>query len=186
MSVTTTTRTRTSVGVHVWARSITWVGNELMRVLLEIATLRGLSVGALHEDLDCFVKAFRTWMTGRWLTGTTLEIYDQATDKLVERYSFPLSYETTTTDSTEERFHTHVDNLRTALKTERQLRPGCRYRVIVHLTADAPDLPGWSRTTTRDCSHLDHQDLSGNVIETARINVQMEYWTERSKLSCAE
>ena len=105
-----------------------------------------------------------------------------ATDKLVEKFELPISYEECADDN--ERFETDIDKLKAALKRLRRLPPKCQYRVLVNTEDDAPDLPGWASTQARDDSHLKKQDI-GKVIDTAAIGVAMAYLgTEGSDDQC--
>lgn len=168
-----TTSVHTGVGVRVWARSTTWVANELARVLQDVAHRRGLPLDYMHRHMEDFLGAFRCWIAGRHLHGATLEICD-GNGKLVERYDLDLAYQPPAGGG-EERFETQLGRLHALLAARRQLPAGCRYRVVVDLEPGAPELPGWSATASADASHLQRQDLGG-VIGTARIGVQLAFW----------
>jgi hypothetical protein len=171
-----TTNVHTGVGVRVWARSITYVANEMARVLLEVVQRRGLPLDHLHQHLETIVSGFRSWITGRYLHGAALEICDAA-GRLVERYDLALSYQPPANGGggAGERFETALVRLHALLATRRRLADDCRYRVVVDLEPGAPGLPGWGATALADTSHLQRQDLGG-VIDTSRIGVQLEFW----------
>lgn len=164
------TKTHTGVGVQVWARSATYVATELIRVTQEIAQRRGLPMDYMHERGELFVNSFRTWITGRYLTGLVIEIWSE--ESLRERYDLTLDY---TASKGDERFDTYIDRLRDTLEQLPKLPEGCRYRVVVTLDQDAPELPGWSETTLRNTQGLKKQNF-GNIIDTVNTSVTMDCW----------
>jgi hypothetical protein len=174
MAVSATTNVHTRVEVGVWARSTTWVANELVRVLQEVVHLRGLTMDYMHQHNETLTSGFRTWITSRWLKGSILEVWDANSDQLVERYDLGLSYQPKGQGG-DERFETQIEKVAGALAQLQKLNGSHRYRVIADLEPGAPSLPGWEPTSLRDTSHLRKQDL-GNVIDTARIGVAMGYW----------
>lgn len=167
-----TSSTRVSVGVNIWARSTTAVATEITRLLQEVVNIRNLSMDYMYENFEIFEKGFRTWLTGRHLKSAILEIYEPGSNRLVERYDLVLDYDYGHGDH--ERFETNIEKFKNALGS-RKLDSSLRYRVVVSLKEDAPQLPGWSSTTLRDTGHLRHSNL-GNVIDTARIGVDVEFW----------
>jgi hypothetical protein len=171
MSVTT--KTHTNVGVQVWARSTTYVSNEIIRVAQEIVQRRGLTMDYMHKHGELFVNSFRTWITGRYLHGVVLEIWENDGGTLRERYDLNLSYDMNGNRS--ERFDTHIERLRSLLSQRHSLPPGAGYRLVVQLDAGAPELPGWSSTSLRDTTGLSRQNLGG-MIDTSRIGVEMDCW----------
>lgn len=168
-----TTKSYTTVGVSVWARAVTHTANEVVRILLEIPSRRGLSVEHVHERLEFLLKSFRTWMALHALESAVLEIYDPNSDQLVERYDLVIDYERNHDES--EHFETAIERVREALGGE-SLDGNLRYRVIVSLLEGAPELPGWSPTNFRNKDHLERQRLN-NVSGNARIGVDLEYWS---------
>lgn len=170
-----TTKVHTSVEVRVYARSTVWVANELMRVLQEVVHQRGLPLDYLHHNHQTIISGLRTWITSRWLLAAILEIWDPHTGLMIERYDLGLSYQPPGQGG-EERFETDIEKLKAALARIPQLHPGSNYQVVVQLEPGAPNLPGWAPTTLRDASHLQRQEI-GNIIDTARIGVQMAYWS---------
>ena len=166
------TRSNVRVGVNVAARSMVYVANEITRLFLDIVSQRGLPLDALTEQLDTITTGLRTWIAGHWLTNAVLELYDPDTDELVQCIDLKLVYRTPL--NTPERFETAVDQVRTALGNE-SVDAGIRYRVVVQLTDAAPNLPGWEPTSFRNRGHLPHAQL-GDVIDTAGIGVELEYW----------
>ncbi len=163
----TSTSVNTSVSAHVTARSTTWVANEILRTFLEIVQTRGLEIHDLHEQLDFYEKSLRTWLTGRHLLSVVLEVWNpQTEEQAAERYDLNLDYSPDGDNG--ERFETHLDRVRDELP-RRPLPAGFCYRLLVTLSENAPDLPGWEDTEFRDVSHLQIRRLD-NVIETAAIN----------------
>lgn len=172
MSASTSVQTR--VEARVWARSTTWVANELARVLIEIVNLRGLPLDYVHQHLELFVASFRTWVTGRHLDGVYLEVYDEPSGALLERYDLGLNYDVPARSS-EEKFETRIGLLERELARREAAHPGCRYRIFVQLTPGAPALPGWNPAELQDTSHLRRKDVGG-IINTSRIGVAFALW----------
>ncbi len=172
----TQTKIHTGVGVQVWARSTTYVANELLRVLQEVVQERGLELDYMHDHFELFTNSFRTWVTGRYLQSVVLEIWNANSDELVERYDLGLDYDTTDTGGGDERFNTYVEQLRNALRERPALSDDYRYRVVVQLESGAPKLRGWSSTSLRDTHGLRRERLSDRIIDTARIGVALDYW----------
>ena len=107
-------------------------------------------------------------------TATRRHRFCDDADRLLERYDLTLAYQPTGNGG-EERFETHLKRLQALLAARNRLPDDCRYRLLVNLDPEAPELPGWSTTDLSDASHLQRQDLGG-IIGTARIGVQMEFW----------
>jgi len=172
--MSTSTSVQTRVEARVWARSTTWVANELGRVLIEIVSQRALPLDYLHQHLELFVASFRTWVTGRYLAGVYLEVYDEPTGALMERYDLGLNYDTPVLSS-EEKFETRIGLLEQELARREAAHPNCRYRVVVELVHGAPELPGWNPTALQDTSRLRRKDVGG-IIDTSRIGVAFSLW----------
>lgn len=172
MSVTS--NVHTGVGVQVWARSTTWVANELLRVLGEVVDKRGLDFGYMHENFEMFTNSFRTWVTGRYLLGVVLEVWNEA-EEMIERYDLALDYDMAGLRSPDERYETYIERLHDVFASRPPLPDGCRYRVVVQLEKGAPQLRGWSTTTLRDTRNLERQS-GGTLIDATRISVSMDYW----------
>lgn len=168
-----TTRVRTRVGIQVWARSITYVATELMRVLETVVQLRGLASDYMHRNFKILEDGFRTWLTHRQLKMVRLEIYDPHGDRAVECCDLNLAYDVSSGRA--EGFETQIEKVKAGMASLGPLPYGCQYRIVVDLEPDAMHVPGWHPTSFRDISHLRRQDL-GNVIDTARIGVAMAYY----------
>lgn len=167
------TRSNVKVGVNVAARSMVYVANEITRLFLDIVSQRGLSLDELTEQLDTITAGLRTWIAGHWLTHAVLELYDPATDELMQCVDLGLAYHAQR--DTAERFDTAIDQVRETLGDE-TLDAAIRYRVVVQLTDGAPSLPGWEATSFRERGHLQRTPL-GDVIDTVGIGVELEYWS---------
>jgi hypothetical protein len=169
------------VAVNVQARSIAFAANELNRILLETTVARGLPLNYLHFRQQDLADGFRTWMSGRWLEGVILEIYDPVSDKLMEKFHLDIAY--TTDGNSDETYKTHIEKLQTELKRLKKLQPGCRYRVLADTSSNAPMLPGWTESKLRDAGHLSRQEFGG-MVDTAGISIGMTYFGERSNAQC--
>ena len=179
MSVMTVTRT--DVRIRTQTRSVVFVCNEMIRILVETVRARGLPLDYLQRNHELFSASFRTWLAGRWLNHLTVEVYDPKNDRLVEKYILGVAYEPEAEG--EEVFESSMNKLQSELTRLRDLRPGCRYEVLVNLSKDAPDLPGWSKKQLRDASHLCQQDL-GAMLNSLCCKVQMMIWAEEEDQSC--
>lgn len=168
--VTTAVRTRVKVQPHVHAT--VYVANELIRIIQDLVNLRSLPTDYMHQHGSLFSDSFRYWIAGRHLKRLTLEIYLPDTDQLIERFDLALDYDHTADD---EYFETLTDKVRDSIASLDSLPEGCRYRVVVSLTEDAPNLPGWSKTEYRDANHLRQKNI-GLVIGSPRIGVSLELW----------
>jgi hypothetical protein len=170
----TTTSVRTGVAIRVYARSIVYVANELIRTLQEIVIQRGLPLDYMHQNFEAIVNGFRTWILNRQLRSAVLEIWDSTTDRLVERYDLILAYQPSGTSGVET-FETHMDKLKAFLAARVKPQPGCHYRVVANLEPGAPDAAGWTPTALRNPDHLTRQDGDA-LIETAKVGVQLAFY----------
>ena len=168
------TRTHTRLEARVYARSATWVANELVHVFIEIIRLRGLEMDHIIEKTEVIMNGLRTWLVTQKLDAAYLEVFDRDTDALVERYDLHMNY-SAPGGNTDERFETRKELLESELTRLQALHPGCAYRVAVTLKPDAVAVPGWGPTTLRDTSALRRRDI-GRIIDTARINVNLGAW----------
>jgi hypothetical protein len=178
MAVMTTTKSRSYIGAR--TRSAIWVANELIRVLFDTVNARGLPLDYLQRKQADLTSDFRTWVAGRWLRELILEVYDPATDTLVEKYVLDLSYDPAAEG--EEVFTTRIEKLHEKLQKLGTLRPGLTYKVFVDTAEDAPAL-GWILTKMHDDRHLNKHDV-GNMIDTLNCKVQMALWTEGAQHEC--
>ena len=133
-----TTRSNVSVGVNVAARSMVYVANEIARLFLDIVSQRGLPMDYLHEPLQTILDGLRTWIAGHWLTNAVLEIYDPASDQLIQCIDLGLCYATEMTAN--EHFETAIDQVRSTLGDD-PVEPHLRYRVVAQLTDGAQISP---------------------------------------------
>src|SRR5438552_855191 len=123
MSVMTTTHSQ--VQVNASARSVTWTGNQLLRVLLETFAARGLPISSLQTQLERIAKDLFIWLALECLESVKLEVYRARTGELVDKFEHEIGY--ATSFDGEERFETDIKKLREGLK-QLAPRPGCKFR----------------------------------------------------------
>lgn len=167
---------QTSIGVRVWATSTVYVANEVLRTWIEIVGLRGLDNRRITSNLEKIMRGIQTWVSTRDLKKGILEVFYSRTNKVVDRWDMSFNYDI---DGVGEpnRYRTEMKKLKDFASKLGKLKPGCKYRIVVELEEGAPSVEGWAPTSLRSTSHL-KKSLLGGFIETAKINVEMEYWGE--------
>ena len=160
--------TRLRSSIHVTARSIVYLTNEISRVFLEAITGFGLDPGAYAESMPVIENGLRTWVTLRQLEAAYLEVYEQRSGQVRTRIDLTVEFRQSGDDT---RYETDIESVRRAV-TQAGSYPGCAYRVVVTTAQGATPVAGWSDTTLGSVDHLSRHDV-GSVIDAPRTGANM-------------
>lgn len=117
--------------------AVYYVGNEVMRGLIEIISRSGLSVDDyLLPNKEDYVKAISFWLKEQTLNGIELKIID-GYDDVIERWIFEVRYESDGSGIIE----FPVENVIRELKDYSMY--GISYKIILIVNKSASDLPSW-------------------------------------------
>ena len=154
--------------IHVTARSIVYLTNEISRVFLEAITGFGLDPGGYAESMPVIEKGLRTWAALRQLEAAYLEVFDKQSGQVRARIDLDVEFRDSGDDT---RYETDIESVRRAV-TQAGSYPGCAYRVVVTTKTGAAQVAGWSDTTLGSVDHLSRYDV-GSVIDAPRTGANM-------------
>jgi hypothetical protein len=125
------------VQVKRWT-SILWVSNEVLHGWLCILQHRGLPHTKLLRDRDGLTAGLTTWLLTGHLKTTTLEIYQEGVNRVLERWEFHFSYQPPGKGIASEEqvgalWRTHPPDLWEYAKGGEPLPPGTDYRLVFRL-----------------------------------------------------
>lgn len=165
----------TSVAVHSYTHSLTYVADNILKSLKDIVRLSGLDPSKLVEEWDTLMRGIRTWLATGDLTRLVLEVFDPNTDQLVTRWDIDIVYSWTGGDGS---FYTDTDQLRYAIKKAGVAPATANYRLVLTTKPGRPDVAGWSSTSFRSTNGLVRQSL-GSTIEHSGLCANAAYWRAR-------
>lgn len=122
--------------------AVNYVGNEVMRGLIEIISRSGLSLSYLLSDKEAYVEAISFWLKEQTLKGIELKIIDEY-DCIIDRWIFEVKYDSNSLGIIEFPVEDVIYELRGYSKY------GISYRIVLIVDKNASDLPGWV-TSDRD------------------------------------
>jgi hypothetical protein len=120
--------------------AVYYVGNEVMRGLIEIISRSGLSVDDyLLPNKEDYVKAISFWLKEQTLNGIELKITD-GYDDVIDRWIFEVRYESDGSGIIEFPVEGVIWELKDYSKYD------ISYRITLIIDRSASDLPGWIRS----------------------------------------
>jgi hypothetical protein len=180
---------QTNVGVEVdvgtHTRTLNFATTESIMFLMDYVDHRGLGVGKLTDIREELEDAIWICLSSRTLTSIIIEVYDNESGELVER--FDLNYavrspeemsdeERRQMENPEEEFESYHEEITEALSEYDAPPAGCSYRVLLAVDGDVPDLgPDWGTATLKETEGLERNDL-GDAIDLPNIDAAAELW----------
>jgi hypothetical protein len=161
----------TSVGVHSYTHSVTYVADNILKSFKDIIRLSGLDPTKLVEDWAVLMRGLTMWLNSGHLRAVTLEVYDPGTDALIGRWDVDIVYGAAGDGS----FWTDTDQIRYAILKHGLWPCQAGYRIIVDTAHGRPDVLGWSNTTFRSTEGFVRQSL-GSTIEHNGLGANAAYW----------
>lgn len=161
----------TSVGVHTYTHSVTYVADNILKNLKDIIRLSGLDPSKLVSDWSVLMSGLTTWLTSQHLKSVTLEVYNPATDGLVGRWDIDIAYGTTGDGS----FWTDTDQIKYAILKAGLWPSQANYRIVVDTAEGRPYVAGWSDTSLRSTAGFVRHSL-GSTIEHNGLGGSAAYW----------
>lgn len=185
------TGVQTDVGVDVsvetWTQTMNFATTESIMFLMDYIDHRGLGVEKLTRIREELEDAVWVCLNSRTLEKIIVEVYDNDSGDLVER--FDLNYKITqpedlTTEqreelqSPEEAFESYHEEIIEALSQYDAPPAGCSYRILLDCDEDVPDLgPMWGPATAKSTEGLDRNQLGDeDAIKTGPVNAAAELW----------
>lgn len=183
----TRTTVDTKVGVSTFEETYSYAMNKSIEMMLNYIKHRGLNPDRFNRKREKIEDGLWMWIAGRHIKQFKIEVYEDEGDKLVER--FDLHYEITDPDdlSPEERqdiqeknFKAYHEEVMEAISQYDAPPENVTYRMLIRTEEneagqDPPDVPGWSRTTPKDASHLDRVE-KGDAIDAGNVDTAYEFW----------
>lgn len=173
------------VGVETHTQTLNFATTESIMFLMDYIDHRGLGVGKLTEIREELEDAIWICLSSRTLTSIIIEVYDNETGDLVER--FDLNYEIKSPDelteqerremqNPEEQFESYHEEITEALSEYDAPPAGCSYRVLLAVDGDVPDLgPKWGPASLKSTEGLEQNKL-GDAIDIPNIGAAAELW----------
>jgi len=122
--------------------AVNYVGNEVMRGLIEIISSSGLSLGYLLSNKESYVKAISFWLKEQTLNGIELKMIDEY-DDVIDRWIFEVRYASNGLGIIEFPVEDIIWELKDYSKYD------ISYRIVLIVDKSASDLSGWD-TSDRD------------------------------------
>lgn len=144
--MSTVARQAEGVTVDVATRSVVYLVNTVLQILLRIASCRGLGPKYLGDHRDVINDGFFVWFGEGTLDKAHLEVFEPGETNASERWMFAFDYAVDAPASALQPPVAEVANLCATLDI---LPPGANYRVAVETACWASQVPGWEPTTLR-------------------------------------
>ena len=165
-----------SVGVNVAIVPVIYVQNEVIDVLMRIASNRNLDLGYFTDNQKSLTSGLFTWLTTRTLEKIVMEILER--NRVIERFDLSFQYSAVFQTTKESNFETNIQKLEDFLsKLPTQKQRNRRYRIVAVVSPNAPEAPGWGPTNLNLVDHLKKQNLGG-LINADYMKAEFEFWGE--------
>lgn len=161
----------TLVTVNTYTNAVTHVTGHLLNSLKAVIRQSGLSPEKLASEWESIERGIRLWLETQHLEGLHLEVFNPATNGLVGRWDFAISYGY----SGDGDFWVDTDAISYHI-LKQGIWPGdCNYRVVTTTKEGRPDVWGWTTTTFRSTAGFVKQSI-GTTIDAAGLSTGTGYW----------
>jgi len=173
------------VGVETHTETLNFATTESIMFLMDYIDHRGLGVDKLTQLREQLEDAIWVCLSSRTLKSIIVEVYDNDTGDLVER--FDLNYEIKSPKdlsdeekrdmkNPEEKFDSYHEQITEALSEYDAPPAGCSYRILLAVEGDVPDLgDNWGPATPKSTEGLERNSL-GEAIDLPNIDTAAELW----------
>jgi hypothetical protein len=165
----------TFVAVNTYTHSVTYVTDNILRSLQDIVKLSGLNPSKISEDWETLERGIRTWIDSKHLETIVLEVYNPATNALIDRWDIDIAYDWRGGNG---RFWVDTDQIKAAIKKTGVWPIDAKYRIVCSNKDGSADVVGWSSTTLRSTSGMIKQSL-GATIEHSGLGAGANYYRRR-------
>ena len=162
----------TTVAVHSYTHSITYVADNVLKSFKDVIRLSGLDPTSFTDNWELYVRGVKAWMQSGHLTRVVLEIFDPKTDALVLRWDLDIAYEWTGGDGS---FYTDTDQLRYAIRKAGVAPSEAKYALVLNLKPGHPEVAGWVDGATRSTVGMARHSL-GSTIDHGGLGASGAYW----------
>ncbi len=160
------------VSVNTFTHTAGYLTANLIRSVTDIVKAVGLDPGELESDtLD---RGLKVWIGTEDLQKLVLEIYNRATNKLVERFDFDLDY--TYSSGDDGSFWLDTDQVKFAIRKAGILPSGCSYSIVATTKPGRSDVAGWSPTTFRSTDGMTRHSV-GTAIGAGSSAAGLAYYS---------
>jgi hypothetical protein len=154
-----------------YTHSVTYVASKMLASMKDIIRDIGLNPSHLVKLWTTYEHGLTIWLSGRHVEGMILEVFDQATDKLITRWDIDVEYE----PFEEEIFWADTAEVKREIERTGRVPSSCQYRILVSTGPNAPDIPGWTRVPLRSTDGLTRNVLGATVRATG-ISGSTAHW----------
>ena len=166
----------TSVITYSRTQSVTYVADNILKILKDIIRLSGMDPTNFVNDTEINMRGIKAWLESEDLEKITLEIYNPTTNNLILRWDIDVNYSWSAGDGN---FWTDTDQLRWAIRKAGVAPASAKYDLLLHIGTGQPDVLGWYRTTARSTDSMIRQSL-GSTIEHNGLGAMASYWRQAS------
>ena len=128
------------VSVNIMEKSVTFVANTVIQILLRISHKRGLDPSYLQGNLEVIENGLRTWLSEQKLRGLLLQVSHPDREDALENWETLFDY---FADPNNEVRKPPVDEIEKACEGLAKLPPGVTYRIFASVDPDASEVGGW-------------------------------------------
>lgn len=162
----------TTVAVHSFTHSVTYVAENILKSLKDVVRLSGLDPSKMIADWEVLSRGLRAWIGTQDLERVVLEVFDPATGALALRWDIDIVYGWSGGDGS---FWVDTEQLRFAVRKAGLAPADAGYRIVVQTKPWRPDVPGWSETELRSTGGMVRHVLGG-TIEHSGLGAGAAYW----------
>lgn len=175
------------IGVKTYEQTYNYAVNKSIETMVKYLNQRGLDVSKLADQRELLERGIYAWMAGRHIKKIKVEVYNQSSGQLIERFDigFEVQDPEDVSGQTEEKmknkdFDYYWSEVQQAIADYDAPPEGADYRFLVTVGPnsdgqDPPDIEGWGTAPPKDDSHLNKQEY-GDLIDTGNISGTFEFW----------
>jgi hypothetical protein len=164
----------TSVVVHSYTHSVTYVADNILKSLKDIIRLSGLDPRQFVSDWEVHLRGISTWLASEDLERVILEIYHPRTDALLFRWDIDITYSWTGGDGS---FWVDTDQIRYAMRKVGLAPSEAKYDLLLRTRPGRPNVDGWGTSSSRSTDGMHRQSL-GTTVEHSGLGASAAYWRQ--------
>ena len=164
----------TTVTVNTYTHSVTYVSDNIMRVLQDIIYRSGLNPGRLTGDWGIISQGIQTWLGTGHLNKVVLEVFNPSNNELVGRWDIDIVYGASSDDS----YWTNTEQIKDSILRAGLNPNNADYKIIAENKLGHPSVEGWVSTNFRNTDGFARHSF-GMTISHGGLGAATSGWSRR-------
>lgn len=160
--------------VNTYTHSVTYVSDNIMRVLKDIIYQTGLNPRRLTRNWGVITRGIETWLGTGHLNKVVLEVFNPSTNKLVGRWDIDIVYG----ESGDGNFWTDTEQIKYHILKAGVAPSNADYSIIAENQPGYPNVDGWVSTNLRNTDGFTRHSF-GMTISHGGLGASASGWHKK-------